>query len=139
MKMHRAATVVEHHYGPDHTDRWEIEMANRSNTTIASRRAIVAGISSLAIVAVPGVIAASAMPLPAIAFTAADMREARQALVYEEQGLFKICWHPRPFAYDYIYPDGRHRTLTTMDPDTQPMIEALRQLLWQRENGEAQS
>jgi hypothetical protein len=96
--------------------------------------AIVPGFSSLAIVAVPGVIAASAMPLPAIAFTAADMREARYALVYEEQGLFKICWHPRPFAYTYIYPDGRRRTLTTECPDVQPFVEALRQLLWQREH-----
>jgi hypothetical protein len=101
-----------------------------------NRRHVIAGLAALPALALPALVAA---PLPAVPLTARDWQEARWALQYEEQGLFKICWHPRPFAYDYIYPDGRHRTLTTMDPDTQPMIEALRQLLWQRENGEAQS
>jgi hypothetical protein len=71
--------------------------------------------------------------LPAVDIADCDWQEARRVLAMEAQGLFKLAWNPQPCSYDFIYSDGTRRQITAKSADQQSLLEAIRQLLCQRE------
>jgi hypothetical protein len=70
---------------------------------------------------------------PVVEITERDWKEARRVLALEADGLFKLAWNPQPFTYDFIYSDGTRRASAAKSADQKPLIEAIRQLLCQRE------
>jgi hypothetical protein len=96
---------------------------------VHSRRAIVAGIASLPVLALP-VIA----PTPAVAFTSVDLADAARTIAFYERCNCKFRWHAKPFTFDFTDMSGLRSVCTITDPEAQPNVEALRSILWKREH-----